>query len=96
MDFYFWRVLDYIKEDKELQQYIDENEKIIEKYHRKMDEIFQMIKDLGDEIHWSPIALDYKKQEDEEKRLCNEKKQKFLGNQINQEQISSDDQGVYL
>lgn len=79
-----------------METYIDENEKIIEKYHRKVDEIFQLLKDQGENIQLSPIAVDYKKQEDEEKRLCNEKKNKFLENQINNQQMNSNDQGVYL
>jgi len=92
-------ILDYLKDDKQLQEYIDENEKIIEKYHRKINEIFQLIRDNNDqevEINWSPIAIDYKKLEDEEKRLCDEKKKKFVENQTNTEQIISDDQSVYL
>ncbi len=92
-------ILDYLKDDKQLEEYIDENEKIIEKYHRKINEIFQLIRDNNDqevEIHWSPIAIDYKKLEDEEKRLCDEKKKKFVENQTNTKQIISDDPGVYL
>ncbi|CAF3964290.1 unnamed protein product [Rotaria sp. Silwood2] len=90
---------DYIKEDKQLQEYIDENEKIIEKYHRKINEIFQFIKDNNNqqgEIHWSPIAIDYKKMEEEEKRLCDEKKKKLVGNSTDHEQVISDDKGAYL
>jgi len=34
--------------------------------------------------------------EDEEKRLCDEKKKKFLENQTNTEQMISNDQSVYL
>ncbi len=75
------RNLDYIKEDQQLQEYIDENEKIIEKYHRKINEIIQLIRENNDqptEIHWSPIAIDYKKLENEEKNLCDEKKKKLF------------------
>ncbi len=88
--------LDHIKDDQQLQEYIDENEKIIEKYHRKINEIFQLIREQGDEIDYSPIAIDYKKLEDEEKRLCDEKKKKLIENQMTNEQIISDDKGVYL
>jgi hypothetical protein len=99
MLFCLLRNLDYIKEDQQLQEYIDENEKIIEKYHRKINEIFQLIRENNDqesEIHWSPIAMDYKKMENEEKKLCDEKKKKFLENSINNQQVPSGDQGVYL
>ena len=88
--------LDYIKEDRQLQEYIDENEKIIEKYHRKINEIIQFIKENSDqeqEIHWSPTANDYKKKEDEERKSCDEKKKKIMENQP---VIVSDDKGVYL
>ncbi len=64
-----------------------------------MNEIFQLIKDNNDqevEINWPPIALDYKKMEDEEKRLCDEKKKNLVENQMTHEQITSDDKGVYL
>ncbi|UJR23782.1 hypothetical protein I4U23_026759 [Adineta vaga] len=87
---------DYIKDDSQLQEYIDENEKIIEKYHRKIDEIFQLInenKDGEKEVHWPPIAMDFKKMEEEEKRLCIEKKNQLMNNQ---QQTVSEDQGVYL
>ena len=40
--------------------------------------------------------MDYKKMENEEKRLCDEKKKKLTENQMNNEQIASNDQGVYL
>ncbi len=96
--FFVW-ILDYIEGDRQLQEYIDENEKIIEKYHRKINEILQLIKDNSDqdkELQWSPIAIDFKKMEEEEKRLCNEKKKKLVENQINNQQDASDDKGVYL
>ncbi len=96
--FFVW-ILDYIEGDSQLQEYIDENEKIIEKYHRKINEILQLIKDNSDqdkELQWSPIAIDFKKMEEEEKRLCNEKKKKLVENQINNQQDASDDKGVYL
>lgn len=90
---------DYIKEDCQLQEYIDENEKIIEKYHRKINEMIQLIKDNynqeGD-VYWSPIAIDYKKKEEEEKKSCDEKKSKLLEDSKNHEQTMSDDKGVYL
>ena len=93
-------ILDYIKEDQQLQEYIDENEKIIEKYHRKMEEIFQIIReysDNGEEISWSPIALDYKKLENEQKHLCEEKKKKLADTSTtNPSPTESGDQGVYL
>jgi predicted RNase H-like nuclease (RuvC/YqgF family) len=93
-------ILDYIKEDSQLQEYIDENEKIIEKYHRKMNEIFQLMKDNIDqekEIQWSPISLDYKQKEDEEKKSCDEKKRKLMSdNPINHTEILSDDKGIFL
>lgn len=88
-----------MKGDNQLQEYIDENEKIIEKYHRKINEFFQLMKDSTDskgEVHWSPVALDYKRMEEEEKKSC-EQKQKILSQDlINNEQVLSDDKGVYL
>ncbi|CAF1617867.1 unnamed protein product [Adineta ricciae] len=86
---------DYVKDDSELQEHIDENEKIIEKYHRKINEIFQLIKENTanqKEIHWSPIALDFKKMEEEQKRSCMEKKTQLMTNQQN----IPEDKGVYL
>ncbi|CAF1403674.1 unnamed protein product [Adineta ricciae] len=85
----------YVKDDSELQEHIDENEKIIEKYHRKINEIFQLIKENTanqKEIHWSPIALDFKKMEEEQKRSCMEKKTQLMTNQQN----IPEDKGVYL
>lgn len=83
-----------------MQDYIDENEKIIEKYHRKINEICQLIKENNqqetDSTHWSPIALDYKKMEEEEKRSCQEKKKKFYDQQQQQQDNNSEDKGVYL
>ncbi|CAF1007971.1 unnamed protein product [Adineta steineri] len=90
---------DYIKEDSQMQEYIYENEKIIEKYHQKIHEIFQLIKEHSEqeiELNWSPIASDYKKMEEEQKRLCNEKKTKLMESQITDEQNGTDDKGVYL
>lgn len=94
-------ILDYLKEDPQMQEYINENEKIIEKYHRKLDEIFQLIRETQQgegEIHWSPIAMDFKRQENAEKLQCDEKK-KQLANATGKPTPSSngsDDQGVYL
>jgi uncharacterized protein Yka (UPF0111/DUF47 family) len=91
--------LDFIEGDHQMQEYIDENEKIIEKYHRKIDEMFQLVKENsgeGMEMQWSPIALDFKRMEDEEKRLCDEKKQRLMHNQINSGQDAAEDKGVYL
>jgi hypothetical protein len=93
------RSLDYIKEDQQMQEYINENEKIIEKYHRKINEIFQLIQETSGqetEINWSPIAIGYKNQEAEEKRSCDEKKKQLLENSTNNQQVLPDDQGVYL
>ncbi|CAF1410388.1 unnamed protein product [Rotaria magnacalcarata] len=90
---------DYIKEDHQLQEYVDENEQIIEKYHRKINEICQFMKDNSDkkdEIHLSPTVIDYKRMEAEQKRLCNEKRNKLAENSMNHEQVSSDDKGAYL
>ncbi|CAF3784360.1 unnamed protein product [Rotaria sordida] len=90
---------DYIKEDNQLQEYINENEKIIEKYHRKINEILQFIKENSnqqDEIHWSPMAIDYKKMEEEEKRLCDEKRKKLIENPMDHQEVISDDKGAYL
>ncbi|CAF1063754.1 unnamed protein product [Rotaria sordida] len=89
---------DYIKEDNQLQEYINENEKIIEKYHRKINEILQFIKENSnqqDEIHWSPMAIDYKKMEEEEKRLCDEKRKKLIENPMDHQEIISDDKDFY-
>ena len=94
--FFLW-ILDYLKEDGLLQEYINENEKIIEKYHRKINEMFQLIKENTDkDIQWSPVALDYKQKEDEEKKLCDEKKRKLIENPTDHENIASDDKGVFL
>jgi len=56
--------------------------------------MFQLLKDNSEkEIQWSPIAMDYKEKEDEEKKLCDEKKKKLtIQNPTNQ----SDDKGVFL
>ena len=73
------RNLDYLQEDQQMQEYIDENEKIIAKYHRKLNEIFQLIRENSEteiEIQCSPIAMDYKRLETEEKKSCDEKKKK--------------------
>lgn len=94
-------ILDYLKDDKQLQEYIDENEKIIEKYHRKIDEIFQLMKDYnqnGKDIQWPSIAVDYRKMEEEEKRSCLEKRKKLTENEINNQTTTTthDDQGLFL
>jgi hypothetical protein len=99
LDIFVCSFLDYLKEDRQLEEYIDENEKIIEKYHQKMNEIIHLMKEHSDEqkeIQWSPIAMDYKKMEEEEKRLCLEKKKNYVDSQINTDQNTSDDKGVYL
>ena len=97
---FFLSFKDYLHEDKQMQDYIDENEKIIEKYHRKINEICQLIKENNqqetDSSYWSTIALDYKKMEEEEKRSCQEKKKKFYDQQQQQQDNHSEDKGVYL
>lgn len=92
--------LDYLAQDGELQEHINENEKIIEKYHRKINEIVELIKENSDhahELHWSPAALDYRKMEEKEKRLCGEKKQALLDNTTKKgQQGSTVEEGMYL
>lgn len=65
-----------------------------------MEEIFQIIRENSEteqEISWSPIAMDYKKLENEQKQLCDEKKKKFIETSTtNPSSIESTDQGVYL
>ena len=92
--------LDYLREDPQLREHIEENEKIIEKYHRKMIEILQLMEENSDhekEIHWSPLAMDYRRMEEEEKAASDAKKSKLLENDQHTEQTASlDDRGVYL
>lgn len=84
-----------------MQEYINENEKIIEKYHRKLEEIFELMRETHQgegEIQWSPIAMDYKTRENEEKNQCEEKKTQLASatGKSNPSSNGSDDQGVYL
>lgn len=93
-------IADYLKEDHQLQQVIDENEQIVEKYHRKIEEIFQMIKEHSEDgkgIQWSPIAADYRKMEDKERTSCLEKKKLLTTIEMNPSSTVTDsDQGVFL
>lgn len=93
-------MLDYSKDDEQMNEFIDENEKIIEKYHRKINEIVQMIKENGDEekeFQWSPIAQDYRRKEEEEKRAFDEKKRRLVEQSKTSATISTnDDQGMFL
>ena len=99
-DFIPYEYLDYLSEDPQLREHIEENEKIIEKYHRKMNEILQLMKENGDqekEIQWSPLTMDYRRMEEGEKAASDTKKRKFLEDQQHTEQTtSSEDRGVYL
>lgn len=83
-----------------MQGHIDENEKIIEKYHRKLDEIFQLINEHQEqekEIQWSPIATDYRRLEEAEKRSCDEKKRTLMEKRATDEaKLSADERGVFL
>lgn len=83
-----------------MQQHIDENDSIIKKYHRKIDEMIQMIKENSDkdkEFQWSPVAMEYRKLEEEEKRSCEEKKRISSNELQTTASVSTqDDQGLFL
>ena len=58
-----------------------------------------MISDSSDqetEIKWSPQAIDYKKMEEKEKELYDEKKHNPVKNVTKDEQVTFNDNGVYL
>ena len=83
-----------------MQEFIDENDQIIRKYHRKIDEIIQMIKENSaseQEIQWSPIAQDYRRKEEEEKRAFEEKKRRLSDVSTTSTTVSTAaDQGMFL
>jgi hypothetical protein len=86
-----------------MQEHIDENEAIIEKYHRKIDEIIRLVKDHSEsdeEFRWPPTAADYRRMKEQEKRSCMTKKQQqeqLIDNGTGKHStMSTDDQGVFL